>query len=125
MRALCSNEQALLAMRTDRLDDLIQSQVFLPLAAVQCVIARPRAVQAKESGEAVCAQFPLQYRKSVPLELLVRQLIQSDHMSLLLIQDSGFQTALHGAFRNQTHQGDHAAHQRKPIAPARVESLFG
>jgi hypothetical protein len=42
-------------MFADGLQDLIQRQVFLPRVAIAGIIARPRAVQAQESGKAVSA----------------------------------------------------------------------
>jgi len=85
------------AMFADGFDDPIQRQVFLPLVAGARVIAGARAIQAQEPRKAICTQFTFQYVESVPLELLVGQLVDGDHSPCSLLQDTGFRTGIRGA----------------------------
>ena len=84
-------------MFADGLEDPIQRQGALPLVSVVRVIASARAIQAEESRKAIRSQFTLQHVESVPLELLVGQLVDDDHSPCCLLQDTGFRAGIRGA----------------------------
>lgn len=63
----------------NRFENLIECQIVLPPLAVASIVARPRAIQTQEPGEAIGVLFPLQQSKGMPFKLLVRQLVDGDH----------------------------------------------
>jgi hypothetical protein len=66
------------AILTNRFKYIVQGQILLPLVPVDGVVTWTGAIQTQKSGKTVRAQFTLEYSKGMPLELLVRQLIDGD-----------------------------------------------
>ena len=96
-------------MFADGLEDPIQRQGALPLVSVVRVIASARAIQAEESRKAIRSQFTLQHVESVPLELLVGQLVDDDLSPCSSLQDIGSGPGFEGLDSNTSAPADSAA----------------
>jgi hypothetical protein len=74
----------------DSRHDLVDRCSLKPTMAVAGVVAGARPIEAEKSGQSVKAQFPLENREGVSLEVHVAHFVRWRHFSNSLYQDSGF-----------------------------------
>jgi hypothetical protein len=83
-------------MPSNRLKDLVDRHILVPLAAFFRIVARAGAMQAQEADKTGHAQFAPQHVQGMALELFVRELVGRGHSRCSFQQDNGFLTRIFG-----------------------------